>query len=203
MLRTADTTASWEMPVPVASDGLWWKREGYLRQGNQKLKATAKSTMPSAFTPTGHRAKEYPKALTFGPAITAMRAVRASGRMEAPQELHAEDGEADRAGGRQHGVGYELLTGHADQSGEHVPRYHRPRLGKLAERDNEEQKRCGAHGQDNKRLGGRPGKMAAQSDHEADRQKSAHTCDDLFLPSGLVPLDAQPCFDLVHRSARD
>ena len=59
--RLRSQLASWEMPARAMSDVLGrWKRAGYLRQGNQKLKATAKSTRPSAFTPTGQRTKEYP-----------------------------------------------------------------------------------------------------------------------------------------------
>ena len=80
--------------------------------------------------------------------------------MEATQELHAEDGEADRAGCGQHRVGYKLVTGHADQRREYMSRHYRPRLGEFAERNNEEQKRGGAHGQDDKRLGRRSEKMA-------------------------------------------
>ena len=123
--------------------------------------------------------------------------------MKATQQLHAEDGEAHRTSRRQRGVGYEFVAGDADKRREHVSAHDRPGLGKFAERDDEEQKRRGSHGEHDESFGSRSEKVAAESDQAGDGQKTSRARDDLFFPSGLVPFHTQPCFDSAHRWARD
>ncbi len=126
---------------------------------------------------------------------------RASRRMDAFQLMHQTNGQPDRTGSSQRGIGDTFCAQNAHGGRKSMPAEHGPGLGQLAMGNAKEKDSAGTHGGDKHGGARKIEKSSADEDEQEYPDKTTHGGDGLLLKAHGIEFDAKQPFKrqiLIH-----